>query len=57
MLLDAGGYLLASSDPADADRLGQRLDFPGLTRALAGEPNAVTFFSQHLRARAIGRDG
>jgi two-component system sensor histidine kinase BaeS len=53
MLLDAGGYLLAASDPADAERLGQRLDFPGLTGTLAGEPNAVTYFSQHYQTNVI----
>jgi signal transduction histidine kinase len=34
MLLSADGTLLASTDPADQERLGQQLDVPGLREAL-----------------------
>ena len=36
MLLDQAGNILASSDAADANRVGQRLDQPDLGRVLAG---------------------
>ena len=48
MLLDSDGHLLASSDPADADRLGSPLDHAGLTQILAGETNVHADYSQHL---------
>jgi two-component system sensor histidine kinase BaeS len=50
MLLDSGGHLLASSDPADAERLGKQLDFPGLTNVLAGKSSTSIFYSQSLSA-------
>ena len=50
MLYDAQGRLLASSDPADADHLGERLVSPTLTGALAGETEVRTIYSQQLRA-------
>jgi two-component system sensor histidine kinase BaeS len=37
MLLSANGYLLASSDPADAEYVGQRPNLPGLVDALSGQ--------------------
>ena len=37
MLLGANGNLLASSDPADAEHVGQRPDLPGLADALSGQ--------------------
>jgi two-component system sensor histidine kinase BaeS len=50
MLLDSEGRLLASNDPADENRLGQRLDSPGLTTALAGEVSTATAYSRNLHA-------
>jgi sensor histidine kinase regulating citrate/malate metabolism len=37
MLIDAGGSLLASSQPSDAERLGQPLQADGLETALTGD--------------------
>ncbi len=37
MLLDRDGRLLASSDAADADRIGQVISAPDLSKALSGE--------------------
>jgi two-component system sensor histidine kinase BaeS len=48
MLLDPSGYLLASSDPADAGRLGEHLDSLSLTRVLAGEISVGTTYSHQL---------
>jgi two-component system sensor histidine kinase BaeS len=48
MLLDSKGRLLASSDPADVERLGQVLDLPPLPKALAGEVNGRTAYSTYL---------
>lgn len=48
MLLDAGGRLLASSDPADAIRLNEVLDQPALAGALAGQTNALILYSPGL---------
>ena len=48
MLLDAQGRLLASSDPADAARVGKRLAEPGLNEDLAGQTSVHTDYSQHL---------
>jgi two-component system sensor histidine kinase BaeS len=50
MLLDSEGQLLASNDPTDEKRLGQRLDSPGFTTALAGETSASTTYSRNLHA-------
>jgi len=50
MLVDPGGRLLVSSDPADAGRLGQVLDAPTVADALAGKVSTHTLYSQHLTA-------
>jgi len=50
MLLDPDGHLLASSDAADVERLGQRIDFPGLDSVLNGETSTETFYSQQMGA-------
>ncbi|MGC8780865.1 MAG: ATP-binding protein [Anaerolineae bacterium] len=50
MALDASGRLLASSDPADAPRLGHPLDHPGLSRALSGQPFVRIAASPSLHA-------
>jgi len=49
MLLDSRGRLVASSNPDDANRLGQRLEHPDLETVLAGEISARTNYSQHLQ--------
>jgi signal transduction histidine kinase len=49
MLLDSDGRLLASSEPADAKRLGQRIDFSGLPDVLGGSPSTRMFYSQNMR--------
>jgi two-component system sensor histidine kinase BaeS len=53
MLLDPSGHVLASSDPADAERLGQRLDLPILAQALNGEVSVRTTYSQQLQAEVV----
>ena len=50
MLLDQAGNILASSDAADAERVGQRLDQPDLGRALSGETVARQNYSRSLQA-------
>ena len=48
MLLDSNGILIASSDPADADRLGTLIEHPGLTIAQQGQVATQLRFSQAL---------
>jgi len=50
MLLDHQGNLLASSDAADADRIGQQLDLPDLPRVLSGETVTHQDYSRRLQA-------
>jgi signal transduction histidine kinase len=50
MLLDAHGFLLASSDPADAQAAGQQLTLPGLANALAGQTDVRVNYRQVLYA-------
>ena len=50
MLLDHQGNLLASSDAADADRIGQQLDLPDLLRVLSGETVTHQDYSRRLQA-------
>ena len=50
MLLDQNGRLLASSNAADAGRIGQVLDAPDLSRALSGETVVLAdYFSPSLK--------
>jgi two-component system sensor histidine kinase BaeS len=53
MLLDTGGHLLASSNPDDAERLGQALDLPTLAKALNGKVSVRTTYSQQLQAEIV----
>jgi two-component system sensor histidine kinase BaeS len=53
MLLDPSGHVLASSDPADGERLGQRLDLPILDKALRGEVSVRTTYSPQLQAEVV----
>jgi len=50
MLLDRAGSLLASSDAADANRVGQLLDHPDLKRVLSGEAATRQDYSPRLQA-------
>jgi len=50
MLFDSEGHLLASSDPADFERMERQLDRPGLSSALAGLTFASTTYSRNLHA-------
>lgn len=51
MLIDTSGALLASSDPADAQRIGKPVDVANLGVALGGEAFETTTYSQRF-----GRD-
>lgn len=53
MLLDAGGKLLASSDPADAARTGQMLEHPSLSTVQSGEISLRTDYSQNLQSEVV----
>lgn len=53
MLLDPRGRLLASSNPADVERLGQSLALPGLADALAGEISGRVIYSQNLDSEVV----
>jgi two-component system sensor histidine kinase BaeS len=53
MVVTPDGRLLASSDQGDADRLGQVLDYTGLAKALAGEVNIDTTYSQRLQSDVV----
>lgn len=48
MLLSTDGRLLASTDPADIERVGQRVDQLNLDRVLAGEISRAADYNQHL---------
>lgn len=50
MMLDSQGRLLASSDPAEAELIGQPLNLPALSTALAGEVSVSTTYSRYLHA-------
>jgi two-component system sensor histidine kinase BaeS len=53
MLVTPDGRLLASSDQADADRLGQVLTYPGFANAMAGEVSVGTTYSQRLQSDIV----
>jgi signal transduction histidine kinase len=48
MLLDSNGILIASSDPADADRIGSQMEHPGLEAARGGQVVTELRYSQNL---------
>lgn len=50
MLLDPTGKLLASSNPDDAERLGQTIELAHLPQVLAGENSVRINYSQNLQA-------
>ncbi|OGC76667.1 MAG: hypothetical protein A2Z27_04860 [candidate division Zixibacteria bacterium RBG_16_50_21] len=53
MWLASDGRLLASSDPTDADRLGQLLEIPDFTSTRPGEVVSRTDFSQRLQGDIV----
>ena len=53
MWLAPDGRLLASSDPADADRLGQLLDIPEFTLARPDDVISRTDYSQRLHGEIV----
>lgn len=53
MLLDSNGNLLASSSPDDAGQLGQPLDLPALSDALAGEQQVHIHYTLSLNAEVV----
>jgi two-component system sensor histidine kinase BaeS len=53
MLLDPHGRLLASSQPGDTDQVGQALDLPNLSDALAGQEQVEVGYVQSLRTEVV----
>jgi two-component system sensor histidine kinase BaeS len=53
MLLDAQGNLLASSEPADAQRLGHTIQLDGWATALAGETSVRTVYSRQMQQEIV----
>jgi signal transduction histidine kinase len=51
MLLDAAGRVLASTEPDDAQRVGQRLDHPALPSILAGEMSMHTDYGPTMHSQ------
>lgn len=53
MVLDAEGYLIASSDPADGSDTAPPVDVPGVARARAGETHVESYGSRYLYAEYV----
>lgn len=53
MLLDSSGRLLASTDPADSQRLNQLIAVPELEMVRAGQESIRTRFSQGLQGEVV----
>jgi len=53
MLLDAQGNLLASSEPADAGRLGQTIQLDDWASVLAGETSVRTVHSRQMQEEIV----
>lgn len=53
MLLDPTAHLLASSDPADVDRLGQQLQIAGWATVAAGQPSTQTTYSRQVQTEIV----
>jgi len=53
MLIGAGGNLLASSEPADAERLGQVLQPDGWELAISGETSVRTAYSRRMQQEIV----
>jgi signal transduction histidine kinase len=53
MLLDAEGHLLASSDPRDAERVGQPIDRATMAHVLAGQVDVEITYSRQLQTEIV----
>jgi two-component system sensor histidine kinase BaeS len=53
MLLDPHGRLLAASQPSDTYQVGQPLDLPNLSNALAGQEQVQVGYVQSLRTEVV----
>jgi signal transduction histidine kinase len=53
MLLDAHGRLLASSEPTDAERMGQAIQLDGWPTVLDGETSVRTVYSQQMQEEIV----
>jgi signal transduction histidine kinase len=53
MLLDAQGRLIASTEPNDAERLGQIIQPDGWATALAGETSVRTIYSRQMQQEIV----
>jgi two-component system sensor histidine kinase BaeS len=53
MLLDDEGTLLASSEPADAERLGQTIQPDGWATVLAGETSVRSIYSRQMQQEIV----
>jgi signal transduction histidine kinase len=53
MLLDAQGHLLASTEPTDAGRLGQTIQFDDWATALTGETSVRTVYSRQMQQEIV----
>jgi signal transduction histidine kinase len=53
MVLDANGYLIASSDPADGSNTSVPVDVPGVARARAGETHVEIYSNRYLYAEYV----
>ncbi len=53
MLFDSAGNLLASSEPGYTDRVGQPLELPNLSAALAGEQQVHVQYTQELHTEVV----
>jgi signal transduction histidine kinase len=53
MLFDSAGNLLASSEPGYTDQVGQPLELPNLSAALAGEQQVHVNYTQEFHAEVV----
>ena len=53
MLLDTEGLLVASSDPGDAERLGQPLQLAGMANIRAAQTSVQTDYSRDVQAEIV----
>jgi signal transduction histidine kinase len=53
MLLDAQGHLLASSEPADAERLGQTIQPDGWATVMIGETSVRSVYSRQMQEEIV----
>jgi signal transduction histidine kinase len=53
MLLDAQGKLLASTEPTDAERLGQIIELDGWASTLSGDKSVRTVYSRQMQQEIV----